>query len=134
MPPHSLSKPVMNLWFFRAEISNFLRILTYNSFWNLIWFRIKKNFSRTIFEEKNWKIYVSRIFFLKKHVFFLFFRVHFLVIFTNLFFWTSTQFCMKKNFRKTIREEKNRKIIHWKKFFLKKKTLFLWRFWKKKFV
>ena len=49
----------------------------------------------------------------------------YLVIRTDFWFWIFSDLWIKKNFRKTIREEKNRKIYFWKKYFFLKKRRFL---------
>ena len=46
----------------------------------------------------------------------------YLVIRTDFWFWIFSDLWIKKNFRKTIREEKNRKIYFWKKYFFFEKT------------
>ena len=46
------------------------------------------------------------------------------VIRTDFLFWIFSDLWIKKNFRKTIREEKNRKIYFWKKYFFEKLLIF----------
>ena len=134
MPPHSLSKPLINLCFFRAEISNFLRILTYNSFWNLIWFRLKKISAEPFSRKKIEKFMFRKIFFFEKNRFFF--------CFSGFTFWSFSQICffeLRLNFvwkkiQKNHSRGKKSKNYSLKKIFFEKKTLFLWRFWKKNFV